>query len=312
MVELEESLLTSVGSFPRLDNSSTERSIELFAELQLQLCYDVLVDGEPRSGMIEYFVDGIKGLGYSKGKPAILEKIEVPNVNEFSKIKDYLHLKGYLERRNVEKRIKVAVTGPVTLGVTCAIGGLGPYRYIGDPNIYHDLASALNPIARKLQELGAIVQIDEPGLAAGYMNPFLAVRYINRAVEGLEPKRTLVHVCGKISKNLHKAFLELENVGIFSHAFGEAIQNLDVIEPQEMRLSDKKLALGCARTDIKNMSEISSVDEIISIIDRAKSAVGEDLIVYLHPDCGLRNASQEMAKKILKNLSLAREKLRKS
>jgi len=310
MWSYERVLLTSVGSFPKL-NESSEASIKLFTDRQIQLGYDIVTDGEPRSDMIGYFVDSIPGLGYSNGKPAIVGNItEMPDVYEFSKIKDYQFQRIYLQRKNIEKEIKVAVTGPITLGFTCAMGGLKKYENVRDFKIYQDLAYALNPVLVKLQNLGAIVQIDEPGLSAGFVS-YDFIKYIDIAAEGLNPDRTVLHVCGKISKNLHKILLGLENVSVFSHAFAGTIENLDVLERNEMKHSDKKLGLGCARVDVKDLYGVNTIDDIVSTINRVESAVGEDLIACIHPDCGLGTTPLEVAEKILENLPLANSKLKK-
>lgn len=288
-----------------LDESSVERSVELFADLQNGLGYDILTDGEPRKDMIRYFVESIPGLGFLRGRSAVVGKISAPpSVDAFVKVKDYLFLKRYLSAKGIEKGVKVAVTGPVTLGFTCALGGLGPYRNIRGAELYHDLAISLIPIAVRLQELGAIIQVDEPGLSAGFLDPTTSVQHINALTSELKQK-VVVHVCGRISERLGESLLKLDNVETLSYAFSSTPENIVILDPEGLRSSGKRIGVGCIRVDVNDPSNMDSVDHVTSVVTRVRSAVGGESISYVHPDCGLRNTPLSVAKKILQNLSSA-------
>jgi len=298
-------LVTTVGSFPPL-GSTPEESINRYADLQLELGFDLITDGEPRHDMISYLTFDIPGLGTAKGKPAVIGRIGVPReTEECLKARDLGLLLNHLRDAGTAKKAKIAITGPATLGFTCSLGGSGPYLGPTDPALYRDLAVALSSIAAHIQSKGAVVQIDEPGLSAGFIDPRRGADYLRTMTSDLEPSATIVHICGRISPVLHSELLRLENVGTFSHAFASDLDNLKVIDRHGLANSSKKLGAGCARVDVTNPEDVDPPCRIMFVLEKIKGAVGEELVGYAHPDCGLRKTGPDSAAAILHNLSEA-------
>jgi len=298
-------LLTGVGSFPRI-GETPEESIRRFADLQLELGFDLITDGEPRNDMIAYFLADIPGLGVSRGKPAILDKVREPGRPADSlKAQDLGLLTDHLKSVRAGKPMKIAVTGPVTLGFTCALGSSGPYGGLADPNLYLDLSSSLGSLAKYLQSKGAFVQIDEPGLSGGFIDPVMGAKYLRVMTSELDPDRTILHACGKISSLLHDQLLGIENVGTLSHAFASSPENLRVLNPSKLAEEGKRLAVGCARVDIDTPDQADSPAQINSVLSRVESSAGENLVACAHPDCGLRGTGVDSALAVLRNLSQA-------
>ena len=166
-----------VGSFPSFDND-IETSILHIIDLQLKYGIEVISPGEQRYDMIAYFSEVLPGLKHEGSKSFIIGRIQPPeDLNKFEKFKDFKLVKNYLEQSGKTGKIKVTITGPITLGFTCAATlnphrgiSIEPYKNIIDTNLYEDVSNALQPIASEFQKKGAMVQIDEPGFSAGYIN----------------------------------------------------------------------------------------------------------------------------------------------
>jgi len=301
---LDRPKTTTVGSFPTEPGSSPERSIGTYVDLQLRLNFDLIADGEPRGDMIAYFLQDIPGLGLLKGKAAVVGRISEPkDVIECLKVKDLSLLTQHLQMVGLPRPVKIAVTGPVTLGFTCALGGSGPYTGPADMDLYLDLAESIGKIASHLQSQGAIVQVDEPGLSGGFLDPKKGAECLRRLSAELEPERTIVHACGRISPHLHEQLLGLENVGIVSHAFAGNFENVAIIDRAKLAKAGKKLAAGCARVNITQAGQLDSPPRIRSTLTRIQEKVGQDLVAYFHPDCGLRSTRPDLAEAVLRNLS---------
>jgi methionine synthase II (cobalamin-independent) len=50
---------------------------------------------------------------------------------------------------------------------------------------------------------------------------------------------------------------------------------------------------------------VDSPQEITTLLENIRSRIGEDLIRYVHPDCGLRSTNTDAAIALLRNLSRA-------
>ncbi len=196
---------TVVGSFPRIC-SSIEDSIRAVIDLQLRFGVDLLSDGEQRYDMISYFHQ-LPGLVKDGDRLLIGNRIEgIVNVNQFMKIIDFEFAKECLKSLDKKEDVKTALTGPITLGMTCAINGIkGYYENISDFKIYDDLCEAIEPIVIRLLELGSFVQIDEPGLSGGFMRPGKAVKIIDKLLKNSIKRedwrdKISIHVCGNVLK----------------------------------------------------------------------------------------------------------------
>ena len=302
---------TVVGSFPKQPLPVPE-AIRYLADLQLHYGINPISDGEQHYDMIGYF-DQIPGLGRGPLGLSVMDEIRPPeHPDTFYKIEDYLFLRRYLDsigRRDVG--IKTAITGPITLGLTCASKGVKYYRRADDVRLYIDLSKALRSLIERLLNLGAYVQIDEPGLSARYMNPKEAVEIINDMLSGVRGEaleRVSIHICGDLSKvrGLIDSILNLR-LKVLSLAFsGEHERgNVQLFSKAQLEGSLKKIGVGCVATSIETVDDVDDVEKILNRLVELEGRLGYGNIAYFHPDCGLRSLSMDTVEKILKHMELA-------
>ncbi len=294
-----------VGSFPSFVESDIENSILKIIDLQLKHGIDILSDGEQRTDMITYYTEIIPGLTHE----GIKSRIKPPKeFTTFSKIIDFKFVKKYLEQNGKTNKIKLTITGPVTLGFSCGLNGYeeSPYSTVKDLQIYADVSTALKPIADEFQKMGALVQIDEPGLSVGYVNykdfSKELLQWINEMTADLNPKNTVMHICGRIPKRLLEIVLQFENIETFSFAFDGTVEkgNIDIISREVFEDHGKKLGFGCISGVNRVLSDSETVkSNILAAVER----IGVENIAFIHPDCGLRSLSPENAEMVLANMA---------
>jgi 5-methyltetrahydropteroyltriglutamate--homocysteine methyltransferase len=302
-------LKTVVGSFPQ-KKIALEEAIKLVVDLQLKHGIDIISDGEQRADIIGYF-GSLPGLGMKPNGPYIKSKVTpLEEAEDFVKLRDLDFVRDYLRNKGREDvKVKVSVTGPITLGFSCALNGLEYYNNIGDRQLYSDCARALNPLIVESAEKGCYIQIDEPSLSIGIMNPKDAVEIVNEAISGLptaiyEGKKLIVHICGAFNEKLFKAFMSLD-APILSLAFSalNVRKNMEVVSKPLLQSGEKKLGMGCISVQANKKEE---VEKLYTVIERLKTMVdkiGQDGIALIHPDCGLRNTAEDAIEPILETLS---------
>jgi len=304
---------TVIGSFPRLEDR-LEGAIERAIDIQLGQELEIVSDGEQRADMISYF-EQIPGLVRDNKGLGIAERIRpLDRVEGFHKLKDFLHARSYLDRKGKKNvGLKVGITGPVTLGFTCAMNKLSGYRNVGDRDLYSDLVRALRPLIDELLRLDAYVQLDEPGLSAGFMDPVQAAVLINEMISDLDyAKRGSgklgIHVCGDLTRipSLFNQLMKTE-VDVVSLAFaGEAERrNLQLISEDAFVEHEKWLGLGCIPVTSLTIGSVSPVQDVVELLNQGTKKVSPKRIAYVHPDCGLRNTPLDVAEKILERMRLA-------
>jgi methionine synthase II (cobalamin-independent) len=310
---------TVVGSFPRFSNDIKE-AIKLAANFQLKNSIHIISDGEQRFDMINYFkqIPGLTG----ENKLYIGGKIKpMKNVDEFYKIVDFKILKNYLNKINrSDVSVKTAITGPVTLGLTCAINSVKYYSSIFDQEIYYDLSNALKPIIIRLLELNSFVQIDEPGISGGFMEPKKAIEILNYMLLDLtlnesELEKISIHMCSDLTRipGLMDEILKLK-VKTLSLAFSgnKEKKNINLINKEKFEFFNKTLGVGCVSVAAKNLNEVDSINKIFNLIKNVTIKIGLNNIAYFHPDCGLKEVSIDVAEEILYRFKIATEKLNSS
>ncbi|MEM4251168.1 MAG: hypothetical protein QW828_04990 [Candidatus Bathyarchaeia archaeon] len=302
---------TVVGSFPRLP-FGIDQAIRAVIDLQLRAGIDIVSDGEQRADMITYFED-IPGLGRCAKGLAVTSKISAPqNPLEVAKVKDFITARDYLWKLGREETfLKTAVTGPVTLGFTCATAGLKHYSGLLDEKLYVDLSEALEQVITTLLSLGAYVQIDEPGLSAVYVDPSLAMHILRGLFSRVSTKSRLagsvsIHVCGGLgrSRKILEGLLELD-VDVLSLAFSGPIErsNLNLISDSLLESSGKRLGIGCTPVSVTEKEAVEDAKRICLRIKKICDRVGRRNVAYAHPDCGLRGTSLQVSELILKRFS---------
>jgi methionine synthase II (cobalamin-independent) len=293
---------TTIGSLTRFTDDHLQ-SLDMALEFQREMGLDLLSDGEQRTDMISYFAESISGLGIRDNAPIVMGRIEPQgSPSDFSKVKDLVHLL----KRNPGVQIKVAITGPTTLGMTCGSRKIESYYSgLNDFRMYEDLADALAPLARALSDGGAHVQIDEPFLSQGFKDLEARVALLDVVADGLPKERTSVHVCGFIGRfGVVDLLLKLRNASVLSFAFAGRLEepNIQHVTKAGFEGNGKKLGAGCISVTPMNELEVQSPEQVRSKLADICSAVGRENVAYAHPDCGLRATKKDLVPIILKNL----------
>jgi len=293
---------TTIGSFQRFSPDLHE-SIDRALEFQLRHGLDMLTDGEQRADMVSYFAESLEGLAVEDGMPLVTGKISLKGEpSAFSKVEDL----NYIRLKHPDRKVKVAITGPTTLGMTCASRKVkGHYRNLLDFDIYEDIAIALAPIAKALTDRGAYLQIDEPFLSQGYRDLSDRVSLLDYVASGLPRERVSVHVCGFIGRNgVVDPLLRLQNVSVLSFAFAGRIErpNIDHISRKAFEDADKKLGVGATAVTPMTAEEVHSPAEVAKLLHEVAAKVGRENMAYVHPDCGMRATNKDLVPIILKNM----------
>jgi 5-methyltetrahydropteroyltriglutamate--homocysteine methyltransferase len=293
---------TTIGSLFRFDEDLHE-SIDRALEFQLSHGVDIVSDGEQRADMVSYFAESFEGLAVEGGMPVVLGKISIKNGSEsFSKVKDL----EYIRSKHPDLKIKLALTGPTTLGMTCGSRKIkSHYKSIVDFNLYEDIAIALAPIAEALVDRGAYVQIDEPFLSQGYKDLAARVALLDYVANGLPRDKVSVHVCGFVGGfGVVDHLLKLENVATLSFAFAGRTEhkNIEHVSKKEFESADKKLGAGCIAVTPMTEKEVDSPQAVAAKLKEIASKVGRENIAYAHPDCGMRATNKSLVPIILRNM----------
>jgi methionine synthase II (cobalamin-independent) len=293
---------TTIGSLFRF-NPDLQNSIEGALQFQLEHGIDILSDGEQRADMVAYFAESFEGLGVENGTPVVLGRISLKNgPEEFSKVKDL----EFVRTRHPDLRIKVAITGPTTLGMTCGSRRIkSHYKNIMDFSLYEDIAVALAPIAKAITDRGAYVQIDEPFLSQGYRDLEARVGLIDNIASGLPREKVSVHVCGFVGGHgVVDRLLDLENVSVLSFAFAGRTEqrNIEHVSRKGFEDGDKKLGAGCIAVTALSEAEVNYPDVVAAKLKDIASKVGKENIAYAHPDCGMRATNKSLVPIILNNM----------
>lgn len=335
----EKKFITSaVGSFPQTKEIRTARkklregqfdrfSYEIMVarrtrewlDFQVNSGLSVPVDGEfLRSDMAEYFLTyfGGKSLDFipsyenRRYRPVeICQKISSP---EPFVVKEY--------RRNLSLTlnalpIKITFTGPATLA---------DWTILKNPAYYHDrmllrkhLVEELRKEMKVLISAGAnCIQIDEPALTTkmGVLAEDLWAIY--DTVQGFENKAYFVlHICYSDMEALDAAFPHLLRLPFHQIHMEMANRNytmLDLIK--KYGFAGKDIGLGV--TDV-HTDRVETPEEIINGVERVlalKDVFGAPYFtpenVWLLPDCGLKERSDEIAKTKLRVMVEAAKILR--
>jgi methionine synthase II (cobalamin-independent) len=304
---------TVIGSFPKLQ-IPIEEAIKKIIDLQLRNKIDIISDGEQRTDMITYFQD-IPGLITTPKGLSIGSKITPPEEpSKTLKIQDFKYAQNYLKELKIDNIfLKTAITGPITLGLTCATSGLKYYSGFNDLKLYQDLSEALRPVISELLRQGSFVQLDEPGLSAGYMEPIKALAILENLInqvshEKEHPGALSVHICGSLERSpkLLEGLLKLNDLDVVSLGFSGPKEQRNVKLISKSLFHEKgRLGIGCVYNLAINENDVDETQKILERINEISSRIGNENIAYAHPDCSLRNVTPAVAEVILERLSQA-------
>jgi methionine synthase II (cobalamin-independent) len=304
---------TVIGSFPKLQ-IPIEEAIKKIIDLQLRKKMDIISDGEQRTDMINYFED-IPGLTPAPRGLSVGSKISPPeDPKKTLKIQDFKFAQNYIKELSVnDVYLKTAITGPITLGLTCATSGLKYYSGFKDQKLYVDLSEALRSIILELLKQGSFVQLDEPGLSAGYMEPNKALEILNDLISQVSHEKKQqgslsIHICGSLERSpkLLEGLLKLDDLDVVSLGFSgpKEKRNLKLIS-KSLFHEKAGLGVGCVYNLAVNVENIEGTQKILERINEISLIIGKENVVYAHPDCGLRNVTLNVVELILERLSQA-------
>jgi methionine synthase II (cobalamin-independent) len=228
-------------------------------------------------------------------------------------VRDYL---AAINRKDV--KTKITITGPVTLGFSCAMNGLGPYSSVADARLYSDFADALDLLILEIARTGCYVQVDEPSLSARVMDSKEAVRTVNQSLAGLpselyDREKLSVHVCGELNDALFKDLVHLD-APVLSLAFSapNVSRNLKVVSKRVLGSGGKKLGVGCVSVQALSGEQVEGPDVVLKRLETVVQKAETDKIACLHPDCGLRSTGEEAVEPILERVSSSARFLRQA
>lgn len=294
--------ITTIGSLYRF-SIDLHDSIDRAIQFQREHGVDILSDGEQRSDMVTYFAEAFDGLAVEGGAPVVTGRVNLKTPPEqFSKVKDL----EYVLSKHPDLKIKVALTGPTTLGMTCGSKKIASYyKNLLDHRLYEDIAEALAPVAKELVDRGAYVQLDEPFLSQGYRDLKEKVKLLDEIAEGLPRDRMSVHVCGFVGGyGVVDHLLKLENVGVLSFAFAgrTELKNIEHVSRKPFEDNGKKLGAGCISVVPTKAQDVGTAESVVAKLRQMAGTVGRENLAYAHPDCGMRVTPKSLVPIILDNL----------
>jgi 5-methyltetrahydropteroyltriglutamate--homocysteine methyltransferase len=302
-------LKTVVGSFPP-KKLPLRRAIKWAVDLQLAHGIDLISDGEQRGDMIGYF-GFLPGVGIKPTGPYVKSRVLPPEeTQKFVKLTDLRFVKEYLKSKRVQDvRVKISVTGPVTLGFACACNGLEYYSGMKDMRLYSDFAEALKPLIEEVAKTECYLQIDEPSLSIRVMDSRNAIKIVNDALTGVpasfyDEEKLAVHVCGPLTVPLFDDLGRL-HAPILSLAFSapNVSENIKIVSKRTLQREGKRLGVGCVSVLARRKEEVESLGMVFKRLDAIKHKVGKETFAFIHPDCGLRNTGVDAVEPILETVS---------
>lgn len=195
-----------------------------------------------------------------------------------------------------DRPLKATLTGPATLADWALIKSR---KYYHNRRIFRmDLARALRKEIKHLINTGAkIIQIDEPALTTKMQTFPMDIEGISESIRGLEDKAYFIlHICYSDHAALDTAFpyvLELPFRQIHIEMANRNYSLMQLIE--KYGLANKDIGLGVIDVHKDN---IETQGEIIEGVKRALDYFRPEQI-WLTPDCGLKERSDEVARKKL-------------
>ena len=293
-----------VGGFSRLDRD-LDTAMKYAIELQAKHRIEIVCDGDQRGDMISYFAQDIPGLGVEDGRPLVKGKVTPPEEPEkVKKVSDFFRLRELYP----DLKFKVSMAGPTTLAMSCGSRKIvGGYRNYVDFSLAEDLTEALRAIIKPLAEEHVLIQIDEPFFSQGFRDLGERVSLVDRLLEGCDPEKCSIHVCGFIGRQpLLRELARLENLKTISHAFSIARdrerENIDILEKSIFEEWDKQLAAGIVSVSPRELSEVESPETICGRLEQIAGKIGAERIAYVTPDCYMRAIDPVLAEAILVNL----------
>lgn len=204
-----------------------------------------------------------------------------------------------------EKPVKETITGPATLADWALIKNR---LYYYNRNAFRtDLAIALRAEIEKLIDGGAkIIQVDEPALTTNMENFESDWAAIHEMVKGLGDHAYLIlHICYSNMEDLNEAFPRILQLPFHQIHMEMANRKYDLLRLIERHgFGGKDIGLGVV--DV-HTDRVETVDEIVEGVRRVKTHFRKNEGVWITPDCGLKERSDQVAKAKLRVMAEAAE-----
>lgn len=326
-------LTTTVGSYPVPDwlaSSPSQQAVidatRVIFQTQRQAGIDLPTDGElyrfdvnhpDTNGMIDYFTNKLSGATNQIGRSDTLkyqQKSEMAfRAKPAAVVNDALG-EGSLNLHQDCRRAADVAGGPFKFTLT------SPYmlaRTLLD-NHYRDFESLTMAIAKILADQvpglpAACIQVDEANVPGNPEDGPLAAAAINTILDAVdEGTQTAVHFCfgnyggQTIQSGGWKRLTSFLNQLHCDHLILELAHRPDD-DLVALREVDERIAIGLGVVDIK-VNHIESADEIASRIEQAESALGENRVRWIHPDCGFWMLKRSVADRKTAALAAGRDR----
>ncbi len=276
---------------------------------QDEIGMDVPVGGEfLREDMAVYFSTKLGGRlvdfvpSYENRRYRPVEYYEKVSYKESVTVNDFLFLQSLTERR-----VKETITGPATL----ADWALLKYRfyYYNRHAFKLDIARKLREEVKSLVKSGVkILQVDEPALTTK-MGSFLSdIESIYEVIKGFENKIYLIlHICYSDIEALDKAFPEILKLPFHQIHMEMANRNYSLLRIiKKHGFAGKDIGLGVI--DV-HTNKVETEKEIIDGVKKVLPYFKPEQI-WITPDCGLKERTDEITKEKLKVMIKAAKKCR--
>lgn len=255
---------------------------------------EVVSTGQTRGDLYSIFLDPkfIKGIGWKGAEAFVSEKIaRVSNI----RLSDVQHAREILPH---QFELKEPITDAYTLARFAKLT-TGSYRDT------RDFARAMNseviiPEIEDLQKDGSVsmVQLDSPSISSESSFPDYLLNLWEEIAE-VAKIPIVLHACGdttRLFRLLTKAKVDVLSLDFYHYP--------RLLEEASKGNYDQKIGVGALDA---HSPRIEGVDEVRTIIERVRRALGDERISFIHPHCGQRSLDREVAYAKNTNLTIARD-----
>ena len=268
---------------------ATQEAVSDFAAAGVE----VVSTGQTRGDLYSLFLDPrfVKGIEWRGAEAYVTGRVERVASGRLADVR--------LARSALPKHIslKEPVTDAYTLARFAKVA-TGTYRDT------RDLARDINKkvVIPEIEEIlsgGAdAVQLDSPNLAAESTVPSYVPELYEEAAQAAKVPLAM-HACGdttRIFRFLTKLKVRALELDFYHHP--------RLLEEVARKGFDQEIGLGVLDGQVLR---VESVDEISALMERARKAIGEDRLGYVHPHCGQRSIDRDTAFRKNANITMARD-----
>ena len=289
------------------------RGVRQAVQDQVEAGVDIPTDGEiSRENYIHYHCRHLEGIDFSTLTERVLRNgahvAKLPTITGPIKPRDHFLAHDLrIAQSATDKRVKITMPGPMTIGDTTADA------YYEDPVKRGEaLAGALNYEVKALADAGCKhIQIDEPLFARKPLEALdYGVEHIERAFHGCPASAMrIMHMCCGYPDRLdnpdypkadHDAYFKLADAVEASSI--QAVSLEDAHRYNDLRLLESfgttTVIFGCIAIA---KSRVEPIDEVRGRLLSALEHIDSDRLIAA-PDCGLGLLGRDLARAKLKNL----------